>query len=220
MLRWSFLGRCPMNKALALQEYLFSHNQSHILFAEHYPVYACPKDKYEDALWRTPPTARERDMLVRTESRGGSITYHGPGQIVCYMVLDTRAFGIQNIVATNHAIDTIVEKYLEPFAVPTYRRKTPVAAQGIWVRGRKIASRGFRRTGTFMRFGFALNLATNLSYFDRIYPCGIAIEMTTLLRETGTLVHPFQAAPRLAEHIGEVLGTEMKPYPDVLIENK
>ena len=223
MLNWSWMGKCSISEALALQEHLVLNKQSHILFAEHYPIYTCPERKLSPDLWRTSPSAREIENVVRLD-HGGSITYHGPGQIVCYCILNLNEFDIESPFALNTILDNTVKTCLKELGIAGRKRKKPTAAQGIWVTGedhkmRKIASRGLKISGSMTRFGFALNLATDISYFDKIYPCGVDIEITSVLRESHQLIHPFQAASPLARHFGEALGVTMRAYPHTLLVN-
>lgn len=222
MLVWSNLGRCSIEHPLLLQEILHlkkeqGNKNQFLLFAEHEPVYTCDEAKYSESLWRT----EERPHPLKFVHRGGSITYHGPGQIVCYAIFNLNEVA-HTIISWNVLLDTVIKTYLKECGVNGRKRKDPAAAQGIWVIGgdrkmRKIASRGIRVSGDITTFGFALNLATDITYFEAIYPCGLDIEMTSVLRESGKLIPPHQAIGPLTRIFSETLDMPLLPYPDFML---
>lgn len=125
-------------------------------------------------------------------SRGGSITFHGPGQLVCYLVFSLKKLGI-NVAEFNQLIEMSIIKVLSRYSVEGRQRPDhlPKDASGVWVQGndgisRKIASRGLHVDGSgITNFGCALNVSTDLSFFEPIFPCGLDIPMTSMEQETG-----------------------------------
>ena len=187
----------PILDALALQEHLFERKMSDddapsfMILAEHASIYACNRRDLEklDTLFRV-STPSEK-IIALAQRRGGSIIYHGPGQLVCYIVINLKDFGIGSRKLTT-TIDEAVIKAISKFGIKGRLKpaELPVAASGVWVTmengvQKKIASRGMHISRGITRFGFALNVNTDLSYFDAIYPCGLDIQMTSMQQETG-----------------------------------
>ena len=187
----------PILDALALQEHLFERKMSDddapsfMILAEHASVYACNRRDLEklDTLFRV-STPSEK-IIALAQRRGGSIIYHGPGQLVCYLIVRLKDFGIGPRKLTT-TIDEAVIEAISKFGIKGRLKpvRLPVAASGVWTRAgnaelKKIASRGMHISRGVTRFGFALNVNTDLSYFDAIYPCGLDIQMTSMQQETG-----------------------------------
>jgi lipoate-protein ligase B len=143
------------------------------------------------------------DVPVVEVERGGDVTYHGPGQLVAYPIVKL-AEGERDLHRFLRNLEAAVIRTLGEFAIDAARRP---GATGVWVTGRKICSIGIacRRWVTF--HGLALNVATDLSYFARIAPCGFdAAVMTSMARELGRPVDVAEVKPRLAEGLAVALG--------------
>lgn len=199
-LRSRWLGRLGYEEALAIQEELVARKArdstiaDQILLLEHEPVYT---------IGRTPDQSSLRDVealphpLVKI-NRGGQATYHGPGQLVGYPVIDLRAYG-QDLHKYLRALEESLIAALAEFSVAAQRRE---GLTGVWVGDRKIASIGVGVRHWVAMHGFALNVSGDLSPFESITPCGIAgVQMTSIERETG-------AAPAL-ETVGEAAAREL-----------
>ena len=135
-------------------------------------------------------TARDRDLLdaagidVVEVERGGDVTYHGPGQLVGYPIFDLRRYR-PDLHWYLRTLEQALIEALAALGVPAERKP---GYTGVWTRGgtRKIASIGIHVKQWVTWHGFALNVTTDLSYFDRIVPCGIpGVVMTSVRRETG-----------------------------------
>ena len=118
--------------------------------------------------------------------RGGDVTFHGPGQLVGYPILDLRAHR-QDLHWYLRTLEAALIAALESLDIPAERR---AGLTGVWTRGRKIASLGVHVKQWVTWHGFALNVTTDLSSFARIVPCGIdGVEMTSVQRERGTATY-------------------------------
>ena len=118
--------------------------------------------------------------------RGGDVTFHGPGQLVGYPILDLRAHR-QDLHWYLRTLEAALIAALESLDLPAERR---AGLTGVWTRGRKIASLGVHVKQWVTWHGFALNVTTDLSSFARIVPCGIdGVEMTSVQRERGTATY-------------------------------
>ncbi|UCG50387.1 MAG: lipoyl(octanoyl) transferase LipB [Candidatus Latescibacterota bacterium] len=125
--------------------------------------------------------ARKNVVLVETD-RGGDITYHGPGQLVGYPIIELEP-GRRDIRRYVNDIEEVILRALTEFSIRARRDRVN---RGVWVDDRKIASVGVRISRWVTSHGFALNVNTDLSFFSLIVPCGIPnCEMTSMSRELG-----------------------------------
>jgi len=114
--------------------------------------------------------------------RGGDVTFHGPGQLVGYPILDLRAYK-QDL---HWYLRTLEQALIEALGVVGILAERNPGFTGVWTRGKKIASIGIHVKQWVTWHGFALNVTTDLTHFDRIVPCGIhGVEMTSVEREAG-----------------------------------
>ena len=196
MLNSTWLGRVSYSDALALQEDIVARKGAdlsepdELLLLEHEPVYT---------IGRTPDQSSLRDAtrlpypVVQT-NRGGQATYHGPGQLVGYPILDLRVRG-QDLHRYLRSLEEVLLALLAEFGVEGMRSP---GQTGVWVGRRKIASIGVGVRRWISMHGFALNVCGDLAPFSAITPCGIAgVEMTSLSRECGREITVREAADRL-----------------------
>ena len=134
------------------------------------------------------------DIPVIQIDRGGQITYHGPGQIVMYLLLDLRRAGI-GIRALVSLIEESVIGFLQEQGI---RAQSRADAPGVYVGGKKIASLGLRVRGGCTYHGVALNVDMNLEPFSRINPCGLVGMQMTQLRDLGVALDADAAGAALA----------------------
>lgn len=143
------------------------------------------------------------DVEVVPIERGGDVTYHGPGQLVVYPIV-LLAEGERDLHRFLRNLEEAIIRTLDAFGIAAGRTQ---GATGVWIDERKIASIGIacRRWVTF--HGLALNVSTDLSYFDRINPCGFESSvMTSMERELGREVDMDAVKRRLVADLGEALG--------------
>lgn len=180
--RW--LGRVDYEQGLSLQEKTVAlkvenaNAPDEFLLLEHEPVYT---------IGRTPDQSSLRDPehlphpVVRI-NRGGQATYHGPGQLVGYPILDLKSRG-QDLHRYLRAMEEGLIEVLAEFSVSASRKE---GLTGVWVGPKKIASIGVGVRRWISMHGFALNVCGDLSPFQQITPCGIVgVEMTSVERECG-----------------------------------
>ena len=139
--------------------------------------------------------------VVRSD-RGGQVTYHGPGQLVAYLLLDLRAAGLGVRPLVSLLEETLVGLLAE-WGVPAESRPD---APGVYVDGRKIASLGLRVRRGCSYHGIALNIDLDLEPFSRIDPCGFPGLAVTRLRDLGVTLDVAAAGDRLAERLAAALG--------------
>ena len=198
-----WLGRVDYQQALALQERLVAQRRAgaigdHLLLLEHDPVYT---------IGRTPDQASLRGAThlphpVVQISRGGQATYHGPGQLVGYPILDLRRHG-QDLHRHLRALEELLIRVCADFGVAAQRRE---GLTGAWVADRKIASIGVGVRHWISMHGFALNVRDDLAPFHEITPCGITgVTMTSLEKESGGPISVQDAAAAVSRLFPECL---------------
>ncbi len=136
---------------------------------EHPPVYTCGRRSDPANLLASPERLAEQGIEVVDVERGGDVTYHGPGQLVAYPILDLRRRGIYPIKFVRGLEQTLVTT-LAALGVPAEPRKS---LPGVWVGNDKIAALGVHVRGGVSMHGIALNLAPDLTAFEAIVPCGL-----------------------------------------------
>lgn len=136
---------------------------------EHPPVYTCGRRSDPANLLASPERLAAQGIEVVDVERGGDVTYHGPGQLVAYPILDLRGRGIYPISFVRGLEQTLVTT-LAALGVPAAPRKS---LPGVWVGNDKIAALGVHVRGGVSMHGISLNLAPDLAAFEAIVPCGI-----------------------------------------------
>ena len=176
-----------------------------LLLLEHPHVFTMGKAASADhLLWDDAQRAR-RDVEVVWSDRGGEATYHGPGQLVGYPVLDLARFGL----TIPHYLEKLEESlidYLHDLGVESQPGERGLT--GVWSGGEKVAAIGIKLNRSIVSHGFALNLTTDLGYFDGIVPCGHADKRPTSVEAiTGKKMDTAAAAHDYAEHFARVFDT-------------
>jgi len=174
-----------------------------LLLCEHPHVITQGRNGKRENLLASEHVLRQKGVEFHTTDRGGDITYHGPGQIVGYPIL--------NLGAIRRDVVWYV-RMLEEFGVAAERVD---GKTGIWVKNgnaeEKLAAIGVHISRWVTSHGFAYNVSTDLRNFDLIVPCGIADRKATSLEKLlGRNVEEKEVAPQIAKHLGELLGLEMK----------
>ena len=196
MLECRFLGSVPYRQAWQLQQEIHRRiaNREHnptVLLLEHPPVFTLGKNG--DAANVLDPG----DIPVKRVDRGGDVTYHGPGQLVGYPLLDVRALGVRRYV---RSLEDSLLGLLEGMGVAARRKEGCV---GLWAERGKIASIGVRVARGVSMHGFALNVSNDLQPFTRINPCGMpGCAVTSVSLELGREAEVPEAAGRFRLRFG------------------
>ena len=147
-----------------------------LLLLEHPPVVTLGRNSHAAHL------LRPQGIEIFEVERGGDVTFHGPGQLVGYPILDLHAYK-QDL---HWYLRTLEQALIEALAILGIPAERNPGLTGVWTRGRKIASIGIHVKQWVTWHGFALNVTTDLADFDRIVPCGIqGVEMTSVQKERG-----------------------------------
>lgn len=153
-----------------------------IALLEHPPIYTLGARGNREHLLATPDALAARGASVVPTDRGGDITFHGPGQLVAYPILNVRARSLGAATYVRR-LETVVIDTLDAFGIAADRVE---GRPGVWVGDAKIAAIGVRITRGISRHGLALNVSTDLGWFGEIVPCGIPdAEVTSMDRLLG-----------------------------------
>ena len=200
-----WLGRLRYSDALEQQrrrrEEIIAGTSSEVLwFLEHEPVITTGRRPVDDLPSREHLKQNGID-LVRTE-RGGLATFHGPGQLIAYPIIDAWQRGL-GAKGTVNAMETAVIQWLSDNGVCAKRR---VGFPGVWVENEKICAIGMHFRRGISMHGIALNLDPDWGGFNLITPCGIRDGgVTSLAQVSGKVISPAEAAKTLAPHILDCL---------------
>ena len=211
--RASWLGRTPYRESWDLQAELVSALRAgdapdSLLLLEHPHVFTMGKAALPDhLLWDESERAR-REVDVVWSDRGGEATYHGPGQLVGYPILDLAHFGL-SIPQYLQKLEQSLIDYLHELGVDSQPGEPGLT--GVWSGGEKVAAIGIKLNRSIVSHGFALNLTTDLGYFDGIVPCGhVDLRPTSVEAITGRHIDTAAAGRAYAEHFSRVFNTALE----------
>ncbi len=206
-------GLIDYNQAWERQESIFNETikqkmegletENLLVFCEHPHVYTLGKSGDEHNMLLNYIQLQAKDAIFVKTNRGGDITYHGPGQLVGYPIFDLANFsiGLKNYI---HQIEEAIIKTLAEYNIPTTRLD---GATGVWLdvdlpTCRKICAIGVRSSRYVTMHGFALNVNTDLTYFNHINPCGFVDKgVTSIEKELGTKVDMEELKVKLLKQI-------------------
>ena len=174
-----------------------------LLLVEHFPVYTIGRGGDQANLLASPERLREIGAEFHRVDRGGDITFHGPGQIVAYPIVELRdPLDLRRYV---RSLEEAIIATAAAFGVEAAREEGLI---GIWVEGsRKLAAIGVRVRRGVTTHGLALNVNTDLRWFTEMIPCGIADrDVTTLARELGHPVDMAAVEDRLTDELARIFG--------------
>tara|TARA_Y100000588_G_scaffold381090_1_gene466090 strand:- start:375 stop:1019 length:645 start_codon:yes stop_codon:yes gene_type:complete len=201
------LGRMSYNSAWDIQKnyhqkVLTGKEQDTLILVEHEPVYTLGKNANDNHLLQS---ASEEIKVYRIE-RGGDITFHGPGQIVVYPILDLNRY-VKSVSWYMRTLEKIIIDTLSDFKI---KAELKDGLTGVWVGDEKIGAQGVRISRWVTMHGLALNVNTDLKYFDGIIPCGIFdYGVTSMEKLTGS-----------KQDINKVKNTIIKYFNNILSHKK
>lgn len=199
-------GRTRYPDALARQKVAVAQRRSGsvpdlLIFTEHAPVYTIGArlGAAKHLLW-DPDQLNREGIEVHETNRGGDITYHGPGQLVGYPILNLREK--QDLHAYLRSLEEVLIRTVHAFGLNADRR---TGKTGIWIQERKIAAIGVAVKSWVTYHGFALNVDPELAHFDGIVPCGITDgSVTSMAKELGRPIALEEVKPILSQTFREV----------------
>lgn len=204
-----YLGVIPYELALKRQQILVQARTEGkipdvVLLLEHSPVFTIGRFRGEEDIIASAETLAQEGIAVFCSSRGGSVTYHGPGQLVGYPILNLKENRL-GVLEYIRKLEEVVIKLLLTFGIQGQRvAKYP---GGVWVGGEKICSVGIHVSHYITMHGFALNVNTNLRHFEYINPCGIkGAVITSISKLLGYPVEVEAIIPSLLDIFSETFG--------------
>lgn len=198
-------GITPYAEAWALQRLLVAARQrgeigDGLILLEHEPVFTIGRATKSEHLLFPREALTRQGFGVYDIERGGSITYHGPAQLVGYPILDLRAYD-EDIVGYMRSLEETLLRTLEDFGIAAARVR---GYPGIWVGEEKIAAVGVAVKRKVTMHGFALNVDPELSHFALINPCGLSRPVTSMVRVLGAPVSMAEVRAACARRFAEV----------------
>jgi lipoyl(octanoyl) transferase len=208
---WRDLGRIAYAEAFELQRALMDQRKrgeipDQFLIVEHPHTITLGRNGQMENLLAREEILERAGVAFHPTDRGGDITYHGPGQIVGYPILDLREWK-RDVVAYVRAIEQVIIDALADFGLTAGREP---GMTGVWVAGAKIAAIGVHISRWVTSHGFALNATTDLSYFQYIVPCGL-VKPVTSMAILGAGEARENVIERLVFHFGRVFACDMAP---------
>ena len=184
-------------------------DQDLLLLVEHPPVVTLGRSSKQKNLVSSPDFLKSKGVELFEVERGGDVTFHGPGQLVGYPIIDLKRHK-QDLHWYLRAVEESLIKALAAYSIPGERS---TGFTGVWTKDRKIASIGVHARDWVTWHGFALNVTTDLTYFDLIVPCGIdGVIMTSMQRELGADSPSMcEVEKTVAAAFGEVF--DLRPLP-------
>ena len=179
-----------------------------LILLQHPRVITLGRGASESNIKATAALLDQRGVELHEVERGGDVTYHGPGQLVGYPIIDLTHHK-QDLHWYLRQLEEVLIRALAVFGIVGSR---VAGYTGVWVENRKIASIGVHVTRWVTFHGFALNVSTDLSNFELIVPCGIeAVHMTSIEKEAGRSCSVADAAQQVAECFGDVFEVAIEP---------
>jgi lipoate-protein ligase B len=216
------LETVPYADALALQHQIVDARKrgalnDTLLLLEHPPVFTLGRNAKDENILASREFLRQQGIDVFRVERGGDVTYHGPGQLVGYPIIDLHSFRL-DVGWFVRSMEELLVRVLGDFGI---RGKRIEKLVGVWVDqdspvlpDAKIVQIGARIEQWITYHGFALNVDPNLAHFDLIVPCGISDKaVTSMARVLNRPVDPRAVRERVAARFGEVFGAEMVEVP-------
>jgi lipoate-protein ligase B len=216
------LGLIDYKKAWDLQHDLWSRRVGGelpdlLIFLEHPHVITLGRRGNRSYLIASQEVLDSMGIPVYHVERGGDVTYHGPGQLVVYPILNLKGYGYRLIRYVDQ-LEEVILRTLKDFGMEGEKDSLN---RGVWVNGEKIASMGVTIKRWVSFHGLALNYKTDLSYFDLIHPCGlVGKKMTSMEKILGEKVPRERLVERMVFHFGDIFQREweQKELEDLIAE--
>lgn len=203
--RRSYAAALELQRAVARARITGAVPEDVLLLVEHPPVVTLGRSTKGANLTSSPEYLASRGVELFEVERGGDVTFHGPGQLVGYPVVDLKRHR-RDLHWYLRQVEEALIVALGEYGVPAGRH---AGYTGVWTRGRKIASIGVHARDWVTWHGFALNVNTDLAYFDLIVPCGITgVDMTSVAREVGAPADMAGVEESVARAFGHVFTLE------------
>ena len=208
------LGRIRYTEGLALQAQLVADRQAGripdtLLLLEHDPVFTLGQNAKRENVLVAPEALRAQGFDVEETGRGGDVTYHGPGQLVAYPIIDLNP-DRRDVHRYLRDLEEVMIGTCADYGLSAGRVEKMT---GVWIGGRKAGAIGVRIARWVTSHGLALNVSTDLLAFRHIIPCGLhGRDVTSLEREMGRVVPMAEVMDRLTAHFAAIFGRAIVRY--------
>ncbi|MGH2642413.1 MAG: lipoyl(octanoyl) transferase LipB [Chitinophagaceae bacterium] len=211
---WDYQESLLQENVLFKREHQSEKTVNHLLFCEHPPVYTLGKSGKEEHLLINDGILQEKKIAFFHTNRGGDITFHGPEQIVGYPILDLEKF-FTDIGRYLRCLEEVIILTISEYGIKGDRS---AGETGVWIdphikpKARKICAMGVRCSRWITMHGFALNVNTNLDYFNYIVPCGINDkQVTSMEKELGKKISMEEVKATLKKNFEKVFKAKIEP---------
>ena len=201
------LDMIPYEDALDLQKRLVEMRSQNtindtLILLEHPPVFTITRKNTLKNILSSPDELKEKGISICKTNRGGDITYHGPGQLVGYPIMDIKKHG-KDLHKYIRTIEEMIIKLLMDYGISAHRSKIN---PGVWVGEEKIAAIGIAVKSSWITMhGFSFNINPDLNHYSLIVPCGISDKgVTSLSKVLRKSVSQKEVRQKLIQHYGEV----------------
>lgn len=203
------LGRVPYTEAWHLQQELAAAHRNGsgedtLLLVEHMPVYTLGRSGSKSNIKVSDEVLVTAGIEVIEADRGGDVTYHGPGQLVGYPILDLRGYQ-QDLHRYMEMLEEAIIRTLDQYGIKGFRE---TGLTGVWTGKGKIAAIGIGARGWVTMHGFALNVHPDMNYFGLINPCGITNRPVVSMQDLGVEVTLAEVSKKLIAQFADIFGVE------------
>lgn len=207
------LGRRPYGEVWQLQQAVAAarrqgRGRDTLLLVEHLPVYTLGRSGSRGNIKLTGEALQARGLEVIEVDRGGDVTYHGPGQLVGYPILDLRGYQ-QDLHCYTRMLEAVLIRTLDQYGIKGFREN---GLTGVWTGSGKIAAIGIGARGWVTLHGFALNVRPDMSYFGLINPCGLTNRPVVSMQALGVDVTLAAVGQAIAAQFAGVFGVEFSVH--------
>jgi lipoate-protein ligase B len=187
-----------------------------LLILEHPSVITVGRSGKQQNILASQATLQEKNIQIVFTDRGGDVTYHGPGQIIAYPILDLNQYGL-NVPDYVWSLEEVVIRLLQHFGIEGRRIEK---LRGVWVGKEKICSLGVHLSHWISKHGLALNVNTDLDPFRLINPCGLTdCQLTSMARIVGEVLPMEEIEAQMLQKFQEVFGFTFQEGPRAVLES-
>lgn len=214
-------GRIPYTEAWQLQQELAAARRNGsgpdtLLLVEHFPVFTMGRSGSRTNIKVSDASLLSAGLEVIEVDRGGDVTYHGPGQLVGYPILDLRGYK-QDLHCYSEMLEEVLIRTLAQYGIRGFRE---TGLTGVWTDHGKIAAIGIGARGWVTTHGFALNVDPDMSYFGLINPCGITNRPVVSMRGLGVDASQEEVGQKLLGQFADVFSIELTVINQGGFENR
>ena len=207
------LGLIDYKEALNLQEKFWEDRfkkkiKDVLMLLEHHPVFTVGMGGNFSNILVSVEELKKKGIAVYRVDRGGDVTYHGPGQLIGYPILDLKSYGLDIHSYVWKLEESIVKMLKEEYGLNAEIVK---GFPGVWVKNKKIAAIGIRVKSMVTKHGFALNVNPNMKYFKMIVPCGlVGKDVTSMAEVLGREISVLEVKKKYVKYFAETFDVKVK----------